>query len=143
MDDDSFLERYEAYSRGRGFFGREPALGSSHLESGKLRELQTNQPYLWDLRSPWFLTTYPSPGMILQVLTFSHEKNPRDTSCTAMLCDLTDAGAKVPNLKKKNNTGPHSIGLVYLSKKIATHPQSTPQAIPLPNYERNPFIACW
>ncbi len=29
------------------------------------------------------------------------------------------------------------------SKKIATHPKSTPQAIPLANYERNPFIACW
>ena len=25
------------------------------------------------------------------------------------------------------------------SKKIATHPQSTPQAIPLSNYERHPF----
>ena len=26
------------------------------------------QPYLGDFRSPWLLTTYPSPGMILQVL---------------------------------------------------------------------------
>ena len=30
-----------------------------------------------------------------------------------------------------------------LSKKITTHPKSTPQAIPLANYERNPIIACW
>ena len=32
---------------------------------------------------------------------------------------------------------------IIVSKKIATHPQSTPQAIPQANYERNPFIACW
>ena len=31
----------------------------------------------------------------------------------------------------------------YHSKKIATHTQSTPQAIPIANYERNPSIACW
>ena len=34
----------------------------------------------------------------------------------------------------------------HKSKKIATHPQSTPQAMPIANYERNPFIdfiACW
>ena len=30
-----------------------------------------------------------------------------------------------------------------LSKKITTHPKSTPQAIPLANYERNPIIAGW
>ena len=29
------------------------------------------------------------------------------------------------------------------SKKDTTHPQSTPQTIPLDNYERNPFMACW
>ena len=34
-------------------------------------------------------------------------------------------------------------GMVWYSKKIATHPQGTPQAIPLANCERNPFIACW
>ena len=29
------------------------------------------------------------------------------------------------------------------SKKVTTHPWSTPQAIPLPNYERIPFAARW
>ena len=31
----------------------------------------------------------------------------------------------------------------YASKKVTTHPWSTPQAIPLPNYERIPFTTCW
>ena len=35
------------------------------------------------------------------------------------------------------------IHMCVFSKKIATHSQNTPQAIPLANYERNPFIACW
>ena len=29
------------------------------------------------------------------------------------------------------------------SKKVTTHPWSTPQATPLPNYERIPFTVCW
>ena len=32
---------------------------------------------------------------------------------------------------------------LQVSKEVTTHPESTPQAIPLANYERNPFIACW
>ena len=35
-----------------------------------LEDLEGEQPYLGDLRSPWLLTTYPSPGMILQVVFF-------------------------------------------------------------------------
>ena len=30
-----------------------------------------------------------------------------------------------------------------ISKKVTTHPWSTPQAIPLPNYYRIPFTARW
>ena len=33
--------------------------------------------------------------------------------------------------------------ITHMSKTVATHPWSTPQAIPLPNYERIPFTACW
>ena len=32
---------------------------------------------------------------------------------------------------------------VDISKKVTTHPWSTPQAIPLPNYVRIPFTTCW
>ena len=32
---------------------------------------------------------------------------------------------------------------MVVSKKITTHPYSTPHAILLANYERNPIIACW
>ena len=35
------------------------------------------------------------------------------------------------------------LSMIYFSKKITTHPWSTPRAIPLPNYERIPFTACW
>ena len=31
-----------------------------------LGHLEGDQRYSWDLGSPWVLTTYPSPGMILQ-----------------------------------------------------------------------------
>ena len=33
----------------------------------KFGHLEVEQPHLGDLGSPWLLTTYPSPGMILQV----------------------------------------------------------------------------
>ena len=58
----------------------------------------------------------------------------------------------LPNFKGIFLDGPlstnvprHGKSLVFMdySKKIATHPQSTPQAIPLANYERNTFIAGW
>ena len=46
-------------------------LGSASSTSHEVRPFgRVPQPYLGDLRSPWLLTTYPSPGMILQVLHF-------------------------------------------------------------------------
>ena len=42
--------------------------------------------------------------------------------------------------KKRGSMGK---SILKVSKKITTHPWSTPQAIPLANYERNPFVACW
>ena len=33
--------------------------------------------------------------------------------------------------------------MIPQSKKDTTHPKSTPQTIPLDNYEKNPFMACW
>ena len=37
----------------------------------------------------------------------------------------------------------NSVASLHLSKKFTTHPWSTPQAIPLPNYETIPFTTYW
>ena len=62
---------------------------------------------------------------------------------------LRDLRRRTPEERGKNiqilPVCPRHLGsMVFIfSKKITAHPQNTPRAVPLTNYERNPFIACW
>ena len=51
--------------------------------------------------------------------------------------DLIQEISSINGIAEQKN---HSV---QNSKKVTTHPWSTPQAIPLPNYERIPFTMCW
>ena len=47
------------------------------------------------------------------------------------------------NWKENERRKQEEAAVLLLSKKITTHPWSTPKAIPLPNYERIPFTTYW
>ena len=79
-----------------------------------------------------------NPAMSVDLSATTATEASNEVQCLHTL----DSEHVLPPPSKEFSNAPLKLCLKK-SKKIATHPQSTPQAIPLANYERNPFIACW